>query len=257
MQVISNNNILRKKYRIYEYAEIDSTFSAAERLLKKDTNEDSLIMADSQTAGYGKLDRQWASPPGNLYLTIIKYGNIPIKDAPKISLIMSLSIIELLKAELPSTKNINFKWPNDVLVDGKKISGVLLKGFSESNQNEIANLMIGIGLNILSSPQNLAYKTTSVKENSETVHHREYYIEKLVTIFDEMLDRWRIEGFSFVQDDLEKSAYGLGNKITIKQTDKEISGIFKNIDNNGNLVTIAENGELRLISSGDVLLKTW
>ena len=193
--------------------------------------EGTSYLANIQTKGRGRNQNKWTSIRGNLFLsTIIK----PKKDKSfwhQLSVIVGLSIIQVLIDLGLNRELIELKWPNDVLVDKKKISGVLL----ESSENFI---IIGIGLNILKIP-NLEKKWSTTKLND--------YVERSFTIEDislKILNRlffnylsWEETGFSFFKENLNNYVKNINKKITIKvnSNSEPLNGIFLGLGDNGGL----------------------
>ena len=114
-----------------------------------------VVHADEQTAGRGRLAHTWFSPPGNLYLSILLRTGEPAARAAELSFLAALAVSDTVEALLPRQIRTMLKWPNDVLVNGAKIAGILLEQVDDAT-------IIGIGLNILQAPSNLAYKATTV-----------------------------------------------------------------------------------------------
>lgn len=146
---------------IFRFKRIDSTNSAALRYARRGARSGSVFVADYQTKGRGKWGRKWVSPPGkNLLFSILLRPKLKAPEAPMVTQIACRSVARVL--ELRFGLPTSFKRPNDVLVNGRKICGVLVEAQGRSN-GELESLVIGIGLNVNASPQELAPGATSLK----------------------------------------------------------------------------------------------
>ena len=201
-----------------------------------------LIWAHEQTGGRGRHDRHWHSPRGNLYCSFVI-----AKDMRKInsmSFIASLAVIETLE-QLGVASEINCKWPNDVLVGGKKMSGILLEGSDDK-------LIIGIGLNVEISPESAFYATTSLTAEGIVVEV-DKVLEMLAENLYKLMKFLDIDGFAPIRAKWLDYAYKLGGKICVRAIDKELDGIFNGITPEGFLILEKEADKRHeIIMAGDV-----
>src|SRR5574341_1887809 len=127
---------------IYSFDEVGSTNEVASELARNGAPEWTIIIADSQSKGKGRLQRRWISPPGvNLYMSVIFRPRIAAKDAPLLTLVASIAVAQAIKNEVDDTL---IKWPNDVLIKGKKVAGVLTG--MQSSQDKVDFVIVGIGV---------------------------------------------------------------------------------------------------------------
>src|SRR5580693_2293306 len=138
-------------FTVWHHHRIGSTNDEARRLANEGAPHCTVVHADEQTAGRGRLAHTWFSPPGNLYLSILLRTGQPASRAAELSFVAALAVAETVEALLPRQIRAMLKWPNDVLVNGAKIAGILLEQVDDAT-------VLGIGLNVLEAPSNLAYK---------------------------------------------------------------------------------------------------
>lgn len=178
------NQTWLNKYNLVTFEEIDSTNLEAKRIAKTNYLEDFVIWSKSQLAGRGKDNRKWESGSGNLLLTILLNRNIDIKQQPLISFVAAIAVSETL-TQLGRDSNIildiKFKWPNDVLVNNRKIAGILLESFNIDGVNP---LIIGVGININNFPDNIDQLATSLVNEGLDTQDTKHVLNILMTNFD-------------------------------------------------------------------------
>lgn len=248
-------------YIFIEYDDIDSTNLEAVRLVQSGkVYGDTVIVAKRQEAGKGRAGRSWVSEEGNLFVSIVKgdgrsllgndadlFEQFPLHILPfATALAVGDSLQELISNQNSFGDNggIEYKWPNDVLVGGNKISGVLI---------EIVNgyAVIGVGVNVISSPKtNTKLPATSLKECNVACTAREV-LELLVKNLDKR--------FGQLPDDILRDwlarAYKINEKVTVAQENNAISGIYKGIDSNGQLILETDKGTREPVLYGDVVFE--
>ena len=138
-------------YRLLAYEQIDSTNEEAKRLAAAGAPAGTLVWAGEQLAGRGRRGRGWASPPGNLYVSLLLRPACPPAQACQLNFVAAVALAEAVSALLPAGAGVALKWPNDVLVGGAKVSGILLEA-SAALDRSIDWLVIGAGVNIASHP---------------------------------------------------------------------------------------------------------
>ena len=225
--------------------EVLSTNDSVQDLLKK-INAPCIVSAEKQTKGRGRLGRTWEEKKGNLYVSFAyeidsnKIGHYAIMSA--------VAVLNTIRFFAPS-EEIKIKWPNDVMGNGKKISGIL---FEKSFQNY---WVMGIGINVAGVPKlkNPMYEMTSLFDFGVKVD-RLKVLEKLVEEFDRLEEDYKNFGFSCVKALWLDNAYSRDKKITIKQNDKELSGVLKGLNDNAGLLVETDEG-VKTIYAGDVFLR--
>jgi len=248
------NNLIKthflNNFNIQEYDVVESTMDIARTL-----NDRSCAFTKEQTKGRGKNDRKWEAKRGNLFLSIcIKPQRQSINEVAQLSFVTSVALANVLKRISDDNKlnlNINCKWPNDVLIDGKKIAGILLESEIKNGVGTPLTTIIGIGVNVLFSPENVMYPTTNLLNEGIKIDATEL-MKKLVEEFDVLYYNWLNQKFSNIRNLWLNYAYKLGKEISVKTTNITTNGIFENLDEDGTLIIRKDNGEVIEILSGDV-----
>ncbi|MDC1357262.1 biotin--[acetyl-CoA-carboxylase] ligase [Pseudomonadota bacterium] len=208
-----------------------STNDVAFKAASSGTREGSSYLAHIQTKGRGRNQNKWTSIKGNLFLSTIIKPKVNKSFWHQLSVIVGFSIIQVLIDLGINSNLIELKWPNDVLVDKKKISGVLL----ETSKNFI---IVGIGLNILKTPNiETKWSTTKLNEHIKVSYTTEEIGLKILTkVFNNYLS-WEKFGFSYFKEDLNENINNINNKIIIKMNSKSnpLTGIFLGLGDNGGL----------------------
>jgi len=236
---------------IKKYTEVESTNTTAKELIKENTSDSHgiFVIADRQKNGRGRYKREWISDEGNIFLSIIlKEDKLGFEDKDLLPFIVAIFLNQTLSEYLDKCK---IKWPNDILVNEKKISGILIETYKN---NDDLYYIIGIGINNMFFPQDMLYPATSLKHENVIVKNEEI-VNKLMNNFQTIENK-----DSFVSDrtkiisSWKENASGIDKKIEVKQMEKTINGIFKDIDLYGNLILEKENKEIENISAGDIFM---
>lgn len=236
----------------YHIASVDSTNSFAKRK-KSDFSGDefAVISAGQQTSGRGRLDKSWFSPEGkNLYVT---FAFSTEKDLPPFFFSQLASLV--LKEHFANLGlKAKIKWPNDILVDGKKIAGILTEVEEKDNKLFIA---LGIGLNVLMTREDLKHipkNATSLLLETKKSYSLDELKEKLALSFLEKLHaskQFGIEKYQNIWKD--HVSWMVGQKIQAKTYSETIEGEVMRIENDGTLVLILDNRSERVISSAEII----
>ncbi|MEM7215885.1 MAG: biotin--[acetyl-CoA-carboxylase] ligase [Pseudomonadota bacterium] len=210
------------------------------------------ISALSQTAGRGSRGRSWTSSTGNLHASLLLLDPCEKQHLAELSFIAALAVRNTLAEVLADAgdKTIGLKWPNDVLVNHKKISGVLLESTSKTDSMCIA---MGIGINCSQHPENTLFPATSLAVQGLSITSQELFL-KLAGHAADVLCQWnRGTGFTRIRDNWLEHAEGLKRQIKINLPNRgPINGIFETIDERGYLLLRTANNETMRISAGDV-----
>lgn len=247
--------IFGKKVHIAE--EVDSTNAWAFREALKGAEEGEVFLAETQTQGKGRLGRVWFSPPKrNIYMSLVLRPKLPPRRVPLLGLFASLAVAEVLKYSYDL--NPLLKWPNDVLVNGKKICGILAEASGESETVAFVVLGIGINVNVKSGelPPELQGIATSVAEELGREVLRNELVKKVLEAFEplyfdlafrrerELLDRYR------AYCPME------GSEVLVEQLGETVEGIVEGFDEEGALILRTPQGQ-RKVFAGDVKVKRW
>jgi BirA family transcriptional regulator, biotin operon repressor / biotin---[acetyl-CoA-carboxylase] ligase len=238
-------------YRLLCYDSIGSTNDEAKHLARDGAEEGTLVWALEQSAGHGRRGRAWSSPRGNLYLSLILRPDCPVASAAQLGFVAALAVGGALCATLPRIERLAYKWPNDVLIDGRKIAGVLLESEIVAPE-KLSFIVVGVGVNLAVSPQGTEFPATSLTEEGFGEVMPEVMLEGFATHFRSWNTRWRAEGFAPVRASwLAAAAIARGEPIRVRLDTLALHGRFLDIDHEGNLL-IDCSGECRRIAAGDV-----
>ena len=225
----------------------DSTNNVAYNLSNNLPANKCVISAQKQTQGRGRRGRSWISLDGNLFMSLV--FKIKDKDICYLPFITSLALLQTVK-NLSSDADIGLKWPNDVLLSGAKISGILLeKGLNDC-------IIIGIGVNIVSSPiesKQLIYKASCLKDCGIDISRCDF-LQQYLKFFDKLLNIYHEQNFKPIRQMWLDNALFLNDKIVVNLSGKSISGVFESIDIDGALLLNC-NGQIKKIYAGDVFKK--
>ena len=236
-------------WRIKKLDETTSTNDDAKNAAAANEPEGFVAWALRQTAGRGRYGRTWESPEGNLYISLLLRPGCDTAHAPRYGFVAALAVHDTVHSLLPQS-SVTLKWPNDVLVDGKKISGMLLEASSAPN-GRIFWLVVGIGLNVASHPEDALYPSTSLEERGASSVELEEILEMLLDRFYYWKKLLEEEGFKPVHDAwLEAAQKG---RLSVRMPDQTIEGEFVTLDALGNLVLRLKDGSKKTIAAGDVI----
>ncbi|MDI3481889.1 MAG: BirA family transcriptional regulator [Tepidanaerobacteraceae bacterium] len=240
--------------RIYYFSSIDSTNTQAKKLAQQGAPHGTLVIADEQTGGKGRMGRSWLSPAGEgIWVSVILKPRFMPFDAPKLTILTAVAVVEAIRRETCIPAEI--KWPNDILVEGKKVCGILTEMSAELDALNF--VVIGIGINVNSDffPEEIRDKAISLKMAlGETVKRLDImscFLERLEYHYNASIS----QGFESVFEKWRKLCCNLGKPVEIVAGSKVITGIALNIDAQGALMIKKDNGEIEKVLSGDVSLR--
>ncbi len=212
-------------------------------------NENTWFVTKKQSAGKGRLGRDWQSLEDNLATSLLLQVELYPNKCAMLGFVAGVALIRALKG-FDKEIEAKLKWPNDVLLNGAKLAGILLE--MQPFKNGKQAIVIGFGVNVASAPTGLPYTATSLNEHGLDIDCKQLFMalsESFVQVFDvfmknehEIIKQW------------QQNAAGLGNEISIINNGITINGIFENIDETGRLIIKLANGEKQYISAGDMQL---
>jgi BirA family biotin operon repressor/biotin-[acetyl-CoA-carboxylase] ligase len=242
--------VLPEGYRLLRYDRIGSTNDEAKALARVGAAEGTLVWAGEQTAGRGRRGRLWSSPPGNLYLSLIVRPLVPPPRAAQLGFVASVALAEGIGALCGPSPEIRCKWPNDVLIAGRKLAGILLE--SEISDGDATDfVVIGSGANLISRPDNAEYPATSLAEQGFPEIGPQALLQAYIRRVDFWLRIWRAEGFAPIRKAWLARAAGLGAEIRVRLERATLFGRFRDLDQDGCLVIDTAQGSRR-IAAGEV-----
>lgn len=236
-----------------KFPSLDSTNTWAKQHEKElDPGAMTCVLAEEQTKGRGRKQRTWISPKGNLYCTFCFRISHDNRQIPCLTHILSISLCEILSQWKMNPK---IKWPNDVLIGGKKISGVLCD--TEFYKNDV-QIFLGIGININMEESILSHidqPATSLKHCLGKTLSIEELFQQLLEQFQKNLILFEEKGFCIFQDRMQNLLAYRGQHIQIKEENETISGICHSITCDGHLNVQLDSKEMKTIYTGDVQFK--
>ncbi|QKX03159.1 biotin--[acetyl-CoA-carboxylase] ligase [Wolbachia endosymbiont of Litomosoides sigmodontis] len=293
-----------ESFHIYHYKEVSSTNEKALDLIDRGILNETVIIADKQTKGRGRTGKNWISLQGNFHVSFIidllkipalgpniiyhngelsvaaHFGVIPAheikiqrwNDRENLSKLTGLTFVTALAVgntllSFINDSNVQYKWPNDIFVNGKKISGILLEKKSNSNW-----LVIGIGININHAPllgATCISKLLSLSAISATdteiqmqipmsrarmTLRNTYLLEELIINFNKLKKQWMLDGFCTIREMWLKRAFKMNEQISVKFANKLYEGIFIDIDKGGRLVLQQKDGRLIYFNAGELFI---
>ncbi|MCV9965612.1 biotin--[acetyl-CoA-carboxylase] ligase [Pararhizobium sp. BT-229] len=209
------------------------------------------ITAIRQIEGRGRRGRSWASEPGNLYASLLLIDPAPMGKLHSLPLAVAVAVHRAIQAVMPPGANpVSIKWPNDILIAGKKCCGILLEGEGLADGRHA--LVIGCGINVALAPDHGLYPVTSLRAEGAAVSPDELFAH-LFASMGEVLNVWnRGEGVAEIIAQWRSAAGGIGQKITVNLPDRSLSGRFEGIDEDGRLMLDMGDGTVHRIAAGDV-----
>ena len=236
-------------YSVATFDEIDSTNEEARRRAAIGERGPLWITARRQTAGRGRRGRAWDSPDGNLMATLLIAPGVSAPEAARLSFVAALAVHDLVSAHARAP--VRVKWPNDVLVDGKKIAGILLESSGQEGVDLLPWLAVGIGINLAHAPAEAAYPATFLGEHGQPPSPDEALAE-LAEAWETRFRAWRVSGFAAIREAWLAVAAGLGTEIEVRLPAETLRGRFETLMPDGALSLLLPNGTRRAITAGEV-----
>lgn len=238
---------------IIHLLETDSTNSRAKELAGRGTPEGTIVLAERQTLGRGRRGRSWFSPDGGgLYLSLVLRPEVAPAEAPKLTLMTAVAVCDALAPYLPSSPAV--KWPNDILVGGRKIAGILTEISTEPEAIDF--VVVGLGLNVnvpaRQFPKEIRGSATSILVETGKTHSRTAILRSFLEHFEGTYALFREGRFPLILDRWKSYAGATGRHVRVDRIGRALSGEIQDIDEDGFLLLRDEAGNLHRIVSGDV-----
>ncbi len=244
--------------RVYYFEEIDSTQNFAEQIALDGKENGTIVVAEKQTAGKGRLDRKWTSPKGGIWFSLIIHPKFDVSTSTLVPIAGAVALAKAIKNTL--NIDVSVKWPNDITLNGKKVAGMLVDASFQANN--IDYLILGIGINFdidakkiekrLSKSANF-YGVNSLRKKDDSTPPKILLKEFLVQ-FEKILIQLNKGEKAKIVKEWTKKADKIGKKISINTSDGKISGVAQGIDKDGALKLKTSKG-IKKIFVGDVVLE--
>jgi len=252
-----------KDFSIDEFDAVESTMDITRVMPDKHGS-----FTKNQTNGRGKNGRKWESKTGNLFFSVsVKPKNKTPDEIGQLSFVTAITLIATIENVLQEIKgiyapnlpndyltkslDIKCKWPNDVLINGKKVAGILIESEIDQSKNEMKYVVIGMGVNVIHSPENVMYPATNLSKEGIKIDATDL-MKYFVSNFNEVYQDWLESGFSIIRKAWLENAYKLNEEISVNIDNETTTGIFKDLDDTGTLLIEEKNGNIKKILSGDV-----
>lgn len=236
----------------FHLASVNSTLTEAWAMVAAGQDVPFWLTADEQTQGRGRMERQWVSTPGNLYSTYIAPPP-PASALPLLPFAVSLAVHGAITQHLPEERRtaVTLKWPNDVLIDGTKTSGILVEQRSQLGQ--IPLIAIGMGINIEQAPEIQGRVVTCLAHQGANVSPGQVFASLRQTLADQ-LRQLETTPQSTIPAWTQR-ATGIGGPITVETGAESIQGTFDHLASDGALMVRLDSGAMRAIRTGDIVIK--
>lgn len=242
---------------IYCFEEVGSTNDVAAEIARNGAPHGTVVTAECQTKGRGRLERIWVSPPGeNLYISFILRPDISAERLPFITFVCSIALFETL-SELGVEASI--KWPNDLIVGDKKAAGILAE--MELDGDEVSTVILGVGVNINMTRKELdeflgdiSNSSTSVSESVGRKVDRALFTASLIDNLEKWYLRFMNKGPEHISMEWTKRSMMVGRRVSITTPEDSFEGVAKGIDGDGHLMVERADGATERIIAGDVHL---
>lgn len=240
---------------IHFFRELTSTNDVAKELATKGTKEGTVIVAGTQTRGRGRLERGWISPKGGLWFSIILRPRVSPRDAPKLTLMMSVTVAKTVNKLFDLEAEI--KWPNDVLISGKKVCGILTE---TSTVGDVFNFaVVGVGVNANLSlrdfPTSLRGSSTTLREELKREIDCEALLRSLLEETEHYYNMFTQDKLNTILTEWKHLSKFLGSHVEVTSLDEKIEGWATDLDENGALIIRLRDQTTRKILSGDVTIR--
>lgn len=253
------SSLLKTDYlgKVIHYQDkMESTNTTLMELGEKGASEGTVVIADRQTAGRGRLGRSWISPPElNLYISVLFRPEIASTEASLFTLIASIALRELVFKI--GIEEAAIKWPNDIEVNGKKVAGVLTE--MRPRREVVDFIVVGIGVNINMSREemnklmgNVAHIATSIKENVGKDLDRAKFAADLLLELEKWHQFYKNKGKSAILREWKQRWGDMGKRVRVEFEGEEYEGTATGIDGHGYLMVQTDNGEINQVIAGDV-----
>lgn len=244
-----NTNYIGKE--IHYFREVDSTNEVAKKLAQEGAPEGTIVIAESQSRGRGRRGKTWVSPLGGAWMSIVlRPDTLPI-NAPQLTFTAGVAAAKTIKDEY--SLDVGIKWPNDILIENKKVCGILTEISTEMNTIDYVVVGIGIDANIDLNliPPELRDTATSLKNELNEDISRMILVQKFLDNFEKMYDEFNSGNFQNILKKWRRYSKTIGSKVEVKTGTKFIKGEAVGVTREGALILELEDGSLKRIISGE------
>ncbi|OXS61162.1 biotin--[acetyl-CoA-carboxylase] ligase [Cohnella sp. CIP 111063] len=232
----------------------DSTQNELRKLAEQGAAEGTLVIAEQQTSGRGRMGRSWVSPFGKgIWMSLLLRPPVPLPLTPQLTLLAAVALSRAISQQLPEL-DIGIKWPNDLLVGGKKISGILLESAAEDERLNYVVVGLGVSANLEAGdyPEELLDKAVSLKMASGETVNRSALIASVLEQFEQLYKLYLEQGFAPIRTLWEARSVTLGKRTELYTPQGKVVGVPLGLDEMGGLRVELEDGSLHTVYSAEV-----
>lgn len=229
---------------------VDSTNDEAAALAREGAPHGTIVWAESQRRGRGRRGRSWESPPGNLHCTTLLRFDRPLAIAGQMTFVAALALLSALDRWLPGER-VSLKWPNDLLADGRKISGILLESAATAD-GAVDWVIVGTGVNIRHHPAAASYPTIALADLIAVPPTVAEVLSAYLAGLQRWFAIWLAEGFDPVRAAWLDRALGVGQAVRVNLAGRSLDGRFDSLDGDGALLLAGPGGAIARVTAGDV-----
>lgn len=253
--VLKETKWVGKSAHMYEV--VDSTNKTAKELAEAGCEHGTLVIAEEQENGVGRRGRSWYSEPGQgIYMSLVLRPELAVDKAPMLTLVSAMAVSKAIYEMVKDCGIYPFiKWPNDIVIRGKKVCGILTE--MTTKNGAIDYIIVGIGVNVHNRefPQEIAHMATSIELEIGHELSRECITELIWTQFEKYYDIFmETQDFSVLQEEYQRMSANKGRKVTVLDAAGEFEGTAKGITENGELIVDTPQGQ-RVVSYGEVSVR--
>jgi BirA family transcriptional regulator, biotin operon repressor / biotin---[acetyl-CoA-carboxylase] ligase len=251
IRAVMQNGLIGSRLVIEQ--ETVSTNIDAFRLAEAGAQEGTVVIADRQTSGKGRLGRQWVSPGGvNLYCSVVLRPPLMPYEAPQLTFLSAVAVAKAI--EITTDLKPTIKWPNDILLDGSKVAGLLNEMSAETDRVGFVILGIGVNLNMSQEqfPDDLRHPATSVAIRRGSPVARIRFVAVLLAELDRAYTDFLAGGFKVLREEWERRCNAYGRQVQVDMGSSRLEGAFAGIDQDGAMLVRLPDGRQERILSGDV-----
>ena len=234
--------------RIAYYPKIGSTMDVAKKMAREGCPSMTVVVAGRQSAGRGRMQRRWLSDPGGLYFTVVLRPSVPVLESFKVVFLASATMAGLLRRVYAIRADV--KWPNDILVDGAKLCGMLAE--MEAETDRVTFLNIGTGINVNNDPARKEPSAVSLKALLGRDVPRSELLAAFLDSFETQLQRIELDR---VVDEWKRYTMTIGRPVRVVTANAEISGVAEDVDDSGALLVRQADGSVKRAIYGDCFMQ--
>ena len=255
-EITKNLNTSYIGKELYVYKEVNSTNTVAKFLSMHDVKNGTVVISEKQNKAKGRSGKSWESPLGGVWLSIILKPNVDQSKFPLITLATGVAVAKTL--EKVGVENPEIKWPNDVLINDKKVCGILTEAVAKFNTVE--NIIIGVGidsnLNVSQFSKELQSGTTTLKEELKREGDENLLIKIFLEEFEKISELFNHEGYESILKEWRRRSYSIGKIVEVREPyNAHYDGYVVGINKEGALIIEKVDGTLKKVISGECIIK--